>query len=92
MCESHSRPPGLSIFTTISTCEWFLKSCITIKTHCVSLFQEERLIVVDNWLEFQNNVDISKEILFASWISVLPGSGPTRCCCVANVISLYLNV
>lgn len=61
MCESHSRPPGLCLFTTSPSHEWFIKSCITIMTHCLSLFAEVRLSDVDKWLEFQNNTNISEE-------------------------------
>lgn len=64
MCESHSRPPGLCLFTTSPSHEWFTKSCITIMTHCLSLFLEDRLSGVDKWLEFQNNTNISKETFF----------------------------
>lgn len=69
MCESHSRPPGLCLFTTSPFHEWFTKSCITIMTHCLSLFLEDRLSGVDKWLEFQNNTNISKETFFFTlWI------------------------
>lgn len=61
MCESHSKPPGLRLFTTSPSHEWFIKSCITIMTHCLSLFTEERWSGADNWLEFQNNINISEE-------------------------------
>lgn len=38
MCESHSRPPGLCLFTPSPSHEWFVKSCITIMTHCCHFF------------------------------------------------------
>lgn len=88
MSESHYRPPGLCLFTTSPSHEWFIKSCITIMTHCLSLFLEERLSSVDKWLEFQNNTNISKD----TWIISSAGYWPSRCCCVANVISLSLNI
>lgn len=61
MCESHFRPPGPCLFTTSPSHEWFIKPCITIMTHCLSLFLGDRLSGVDKWLEFQNNTNISKE-------------------------------
>lgn len=66
MCESLPRPPGLCLFTTSPSHEWFIKSCITIVTHCLSLFAEDKLSSADKWLEFQNNTNISKEAFFFS--------------------------
>lgn len=63
LCVSHIQGlKGLCILTTGPSCEWFLKSCITIMTHCLSFFSSS----VDKWLEFQNNPDISKEAFFFS--------------------------
>ena len=43
MCESHSRPPGLCLFTTSPSHEWFIKSCITIMTHGLSHFSGRKI-------------------------------------------------
>lgn len=91
MCESHFRRLGLYIFTTRSPWEWLLKSCFPIMTHYLSLFLGERLSVVDKWLEFQNHTNISTET-FCFPDESSPGYWPSTCCCVASVISLYLNV
>lgn len=91
MCESHRRPPGLCLFTTSPSHEWIIKSCITIMTHCLSLFLEERLSSVDKWLEFQNNTNLSTKT-FCFMVNVFLWVVASQMLCVANVISLSLNI